>query len=132
MRLLARREHSNLELTRKLDKRGFDLAEIGRVLRALSDEGLLSDRRYAEAFARAAYRGGWGRFGFVVSWPNAALETPKLRWRYPGVTRTGWRRPNGCAASGLGARCQLNYVNGLAKPGFWPIAVLPRTKLVGC
>ena len=60
MRLLARREHSNLELTRKLDKRGFDLVEIGRVLRALSDEGLLSDRRFAEAFARAAISRGLG------------------------------------------------------------------------
>lgn len=60
MRLLARREHSTLELSRKLDQRGFDPNEIGRVLQALSDQGLLSDRRFAEVFARARVSRGLG------------------------------------------------------------------------
>ena len=60
MRLLARREHSTLELTRKLDQRGFDLNEVGRVLQALCDQGLLSDRRFAEGFVRARVSRGLG------------------------------------------------------------------------
>lgn len=51
--LLARREHSRLELTRKLADRGFSAQETEPVLDRLVDEGWQSDRRYAESLIRA-------------------------------------------------------------------------------
>lgn len=58
--MLARREHSRLELSRKLSVRGFDSDEVDRVLAELADEGLLSDSRFAETFARERTAKGYG------------------------------------------------------------------------
>lgn len=51
--LLARREHSRLELARKLADRGFAADEVETVLDRLAEEGWQSDRRYAESLIRA-------------------------------------------------------------------------------
>jgi len=59
LRLLARREHSRHELTRKLSGHAQDPAEIEQVLDALEAEGLLSERRVVEQIVHA--RGA--RFG---------------------------------------------------------------------
>lgn len=58
IRLLARREHSRAELARKLAEYGT-AEEIDDVLQSLTDTGLLSDARYAEAYVR----GHAARFG---------------------------------------------------------------------
>ncbi len=60
MDALARREHSRQELLARLEAR-FDLAreELCQVLDDLESDGLLSDRRFAESFAR--YRLGRGQ-----------------------------------------------------------------------
>jgi len=60
MNLLARREHSALELRDKLLLRGFEAEEIGPALQALSHEGLLSDERFAEAFVHSRTQRGIG------------------------------------------------------------------------
>ena len=52
IKLLARREHSRLELARKLAAHGTQ-EEIDAVLTDLTRSGLLSDARYAEAYVRA-------------------------------------------------------------------------------
>ncbi|MFZ5509621.1 MAG: recombination regulator RecX [Pseudomonadota bacterium] len=52
VRLLARREHSRIELARKLAPHGTP-QEIQAVLQQLEQSGLLSDARYAESFVRA-------------------------------------------------------------------------------
>jgi len=44
---LARREHTSLELTQKLQVKGFDRSVITPVLEKLSEEDLLSEYRYA-------------------------------------------------------------------------------------
>ena len=51
IKLLARREHSRAELTRKLAALGTR-EEIDAVLATLSESGLLSDARYAAAYVR--------------------------------------------------------------------------------
>ena len=51
--LLARREHSRLELARKLADKGFVDEEIEPVLDQLAEEGWQSDRRYGESLIRA-------------------------------------------------------------------------------
>ena len=60
MDLLARREHSRLELYQKLKQRQFEPDVINSELNKLLDEGLQSDERYAEAFLRSRINKGKG------------------------------------------------------------------------
>ena len=60
LRLLARREHSMLELQHKLSGRKFPDAVVGKVLDELVQESLLSDQRFAETYIRGRYERGYG------------------------------------------------------------------------
>jgi regulatory protein len=53
LKLLARREHSVLELHHKLMRRGFDRAVIDVVLQQLVAEDWVNDSRYAELYAHS-------------------------------------------------------------------------------
>ena len=50
LRLLARREHSRAELTRKLETAGFAREEIGMLLDTFEAKNWLSDQRFAESY----------------------------------------------------------------------------------
>lgn len=58
--LLARREHSTLELKRKLLQRGYPKELAFPTVEALSVEGLLSESRYAEEWTRSRISRGQG------------------------------------------------------------------------
>ncbi len=84
--LLARRDHSRAELSRKLARHvreDDDLGEINRVLDELDRNGLLSDERFAGALARsrsqrfgdARIRYDLRRFGIADDLSAAALTT---------------------------------------------------------
>jgi regulatory protein len=60
LRLLARREHSRLELQHKLSAKGFNGPELEALLSQLEAEGLLSDARFAEAYIRSRRQRGFG------------------------------------------------------------------------
>lgn len=60
LRFLARREHSELELRHKLMGRNFTEAIVDAVIKQLLDEGLLSDQRFAEVYARGRSERGYG------------------------------------------------------------------------
>jgi regulatory protein len=60
MDLLARREHSRVELERKLGSRGFTDITLSATLDDLEQEGLLADHRFAESFIRARAGRGQG------------------------------------------------------------------------
>ena len=60
MDLLARREHSRLELYQKLKQKKFEPNIINTELDKLSNEGLQSDERFAEAFLRSRVDKGKG------------------------------------------------------------------------
>ena len=60
LRLLARREHSALELRHKLASRNVDDAVIDSLVAELAARGLLSDLRFADAYARGRYERGFG------------------------------------------------------------------------
>ena len=49
---LARREHSRLELTRKLERAGYSAADIEPLLDEFSRRGWLSNRRFAESYVQ--------------------------------------------------------------------------------
>lgn len=58
--LLSRREHSALELHRKLAKKSFPADIIIPVLNRLSEEKLLSNERFAECYTRSRRNKGYG------------------------------------------------------------------------
>ncbi len=90
LRLLARREHSRLELARKLRQRGRPEDLIGQVLDALAREGLLSDVRFAEQYVHARAGRGYGPVriraelrerGVAETDIEAALAAAEADWR---------------------------------------------------
>ncbi|MEL7447896.1 MAG: regulatory protein RecX [Pseudomonadota bacterium] len=60
MGLLARREHSTLELRRKLERRRFPDGLIEEALAGLATDNLLSDERFAEEYVRSYAGRGQG------------------------------------------------------------------------
>lgn len=58
LNLLARRDHSSAELSRKLAARGFAAEEIEEAISRLHALAYLDDRRYAEQWAARAVREG--------------------------------------------------------------------------
>ncbi len=60
LELLARREHSRLELRQKLLQRGYPSEGIEWVLSQLTDERWLDEARYAEVYAHSRVDKGYG------------------------------------------------------------------------
>ncbi len=62
MDLLARREHSQLELARKLQRRFPEAVpeQVREAVHGLADENLQSDRRFAENYLRRRHHDGFG------------------------------------------------------------------------
>lgn len=60
LNLLARREHSNAELFRKLRTKQFNGDDIKKVIEALEQEGLLSNARFMESFIHHRRQKGFG------------------------------------------------------------------------
>lgn len=91
MDLLARREHSRLELRQKLDRRfPGRAAEIETEVEALAEEGLQSDGRLTEAFIRSKSDTGLGperiraelrRKGIDNDVIATAMEACGIDWR---------------------------------------------------
>ena len=60
IRLLARREHSCIELQRKLDARGHAAEAVQAALAELAADSLQSDARFVESYVRSALERGYG------------------------------------------------------------------------
>lgn len=60
LKLLARREHSRLELWRKLEKAAESADLLAQVLDELASEDWQSDERFAESFSRQRIEAGYG------------------------------------------------------------------------
>ena len=60
LRLLARREHSDRELRRKLAERGVSDADAGAALAALKARNWQSDERFAQSLVRRRLEAGYG------------------------------------------------------------------------
>ena len=58
--LLTRREHSRLELTRKLAIRGVEATDAQAVIDKLAAAGWQDDERFAESLVRSRASGGYG------------------------------------------------------------------------
>ena len=60
LKMLMRREHSQLELSNKLQLKGFDDAEIKRTINLLIEQKYQSDERFSEALILMRYNQGKG------------------------------------------------------------------------
>lgn len=60
MNLLARREHSETEISRKLRRKGFVIEDIRQVITALAEENLLSNTRFIENYIHFRRGKGFG------------------------------------------------------------------------
>jgi len=75
MNLLARREHTRVELCTKLAAREYSPEEIEATVTALVAEGLLSDERFAEAFVAAKMRLGQGPVRIRMELKKRGVDT---------------------------------------------------------
>ncbi len=57
---LARREHSELEMRRKLKQKGFSDDDIDHSIRQLTENNLLSDERFTESYINMRRQRGYG------------------------------------------------------------------------
>lgn len=91
MNLLARREHSRVEIYRKLSAHCDDLELLNQVLDQLVSEGLLSDQRFAEEFVRYRRNRGFGPLHIQADLKNRGVSEQIVadsvdldgdQWRY--------------------------------------------------
>ncbi len=90
MRLLAAREHSRAELTRKLASRGFDDDLLARVLDELARQGLQSDERYVESYVNERIRKGFGPLRIEAELRERGVDEDLIR-RYLDIDDRTWR-----------------------------------------
>lgn len=74
VRLLAGREHSQVELRRKLRTRGHRPDAVERALTRLDEYGYQSDARFAESFVRSRVDRGQGRMKIVAALRERGIE----------------------------------------------------------
>lgn len=105
MNLLARRDHSASELKRKLAARGVEPAEIDAALGQLTEDGLLSDERFATSYARQRSARGYGprrvaeelrQRGLSSEEVNSAICTDEIDWYE--IANEVWRKKFGTPA----------------------------------
>lgn len=73
--LLSRRDHTRLELTRKLKAKKFSLSEIDELLDRLESEGLQSDARYVESYVHSRGRRGFGPLRIKLELQERGVST---------------------------------------------------------
>ncbi|TDT38644.1 regulatory protein [Halospina denitrificans] len=124
LRLLARREHSRLELWHKLYRRAEDDAQLARVLEQLEAAGWLDDGRFAEVYARQRREAGYGPVRIraeleqrgVTEVPEALSSVSEEEWQQ-AATRQRFRR-FGDDASALSWKEMGRQGRFLAQRGF--------------
>lgn len=77
--LLAGREHSRLELSRKLQQRGFEAEDIDAALSRMTEYGYLDDARAAAARLASGLRKGHGPGRIRADLRGAGLDSNGLK-----------------------------------------------------
>ena len=89
MRLLVAREHTVMEVTRKLISRGHDRLHVKDVLDELTDEGLQSDERFAEVYVHSRIQKGYGPSHIARSLREKGVEDHLIN-QYLSLTDGEW------------------------------------------
>ena len=87
LRFLARREHSELELRHKLIGRNFSDAVADAVVMQLVDQGLLSDQRFAEVYARGRFKRGYGPLRIRAELSERGVSSDLTQQMLAGLSR---------------------------------------------
>lgn len=77
--LLARREHSRVELARKLQQRGAMPELLEPILDRLAEQGLLSDTRYLESMIRKRAQAGYGPLRIQEELQRQGIPSAEVR-----------------------------------------------------
>jgi regulatory protein len=85
LRLLARREHSSLELRRKLEQRGFAAFPVTSALNRLQGDGSLSEKRFAQSLARHRADQGYGELRIRAELAQHDLESSTVEQALVGL-----------------------------------------------
>jgi len=129
--LLARREHTRLELKQKLRQRGAPDEWIDSTLDALQEQNLLSEARYLESMVRTRSDAGFGPLhirqmlcsrGIAAKEAERALQSETLDW--PSLLEAAWRRKfHGVLPATVRERDR--QIRFLARRGY-PLALIRR------
>ena len=87
--LLSRREHSVLELGRKLKSKGFSPQEIEPELQSLQAERLLSNERYTESYVHMRRQRGYGPLRIVMELRERGIDA-QLAEHYLDIDNSNW------------------------------------------
>ncbi|MGH8441861.1 MAG: regulatory protein RecX [Nevskiaceae bacterium] len=79
LKLLARREHSARELTRKLKARGISGDDAASAVAHATAEGWQADSRYAEMLVRTRVAGGYGPVRIEAELEVAGVPSDAIR-----------------------------------------------------
>lgn len=88
LRLLARREHSRLELDLKLRQRKVEAATIAKVLDEYEANDWLSNERFADVFSRQRFDLGYGPLKIVAELQQRGIQAPP-EW-FSAMTDQQW------------------------------------------
>jgi len=132
--LLARREHSRLELKQKLLLRGFLEEEIENILEILAKENLQSDKRFAENYIRSRVSRGFGLIyikndlryrGVSAEIIEEILESQNIDW--PALAKAVWQKKYGQSASQK-PQDKIKQMNFLRQRGFVGAGLVPALR----
>ena len=87
--LLARREHSRKELSRKLTSRGLDAGEVQAAVDRLAGEGWQDDSRFAESLVRNRVASGYGPLRIRAELSTHGLDSDAIA-RAMGTFEGDW------------------------------------------
>ena len=124
--LLARREHSQLELKQKLIAKGYAANDVEPLLAQLIQESLQSDKRYTEAYVRVRVAAGFGprrikmelqRRGISDSLIEAYVHQDEEFWWQ--LLSSVWQKKYGTKRA-LNVRAYAKELRFLTQRGFEP------------
>ncbi len=78
LRLLSRREHSQLELLNKLILKGFDRSDSQQLINELAEQGWQSDKRFTESYSRHRIKQGYGPIRIANELQLRGIDTFEL------------------------------------------------------
>jgi regulatory protein len=130
VRLLAQREHSRVELYRKLQSRFADSDFIDLVLDSLEEQGYLSDERFTEEYLKSRKRKGYGPLRIRAELQERGISQELIACHLEEGDSEWYRLMQQAAASKLGSfakdsKSQQKIARFLEYRGF-PVSMIRR------
>jgi len=91
IKLLATREHSRMELQRKLANKGFSATSIATTLQKLAADGWQSDERFAESYIALRIKSGYGPVKIAYELSNRGIA-PEIVHKYLPQESEYWQK----------------------------------------